>query len=72
VPFAAPHERAGVLSIIFIVSYLSLGVPAIAAGVLAARHGNIIGTAEEFGAVVMALALAAVLAAALRLVTRRG
>jgi MFS family permease len=72
VPFAAPHERAGVLSIIFIVSYLSLGVPAIAAGALVARHGNIIGTAEEFGAVVMALALAAVLAAALRLVTRRG
>jgi len=72
VPFAAPHERAGVLSIVFIVSYLSMGLPAIGAGVLVARHGNIIGTAEEFGAVVMALALAAVLAAALRLVTRRG
>jgi MFS family permease len=72
VPFAAPHERAGVLSIVFIVSYLSMGVPAIAAGALVARHGNIIGTAEEFGAVVMALALAAVLAAGLRLVTRRG
>jgi len=71
VPFAAPHERAGVLSIVFIVSYLSMGAPAIAAGALVARHGNIIGTAEEFGAVVMALALAAVLAAALRLVSRR-
>ena len=69
---AAPHERAGVLSIIFIVSYLSMGVPAIAAGALIARHGNIVGTAEQFGVAVMALALAAVLAAALRLVTRRG
>jgi MFS family permease len=71
VPFAAPHERAGVLSIVFIVSYLSMGVPAIAAGALIARHGDILGTAQEFGVVVMALALAAVLAAALRLATRR-
>ena len=70
VPFAAPHERAGVLSIIFIVSYLSMGLPAIGAGVLVARHGNIIATAEQFGAVVMALALAAVLAAGLRRAVR--
>jgi predicted MFS family arabinose efflux permease len=70
VPFAAPHERAGVLSIIFIVSYLSMGLPAIGAGLLVARHGNIIGTAEQFGAVVMALALAAVLSAGLRRAAR--
>jgi predicted MFS family arabinose efflux permease len=69
--FAAPHERAGVLSIVFIVSYLSLGVPAIAAGALVARHGNILGTGKEFGVVVMTLALAAVLAAGLRVATGR-
>jgi predicted MFS family arabinose efflux permease len=69
VSFAAPHERAGVLSIVFIVSYLSMGVPAIAAGALVARHGNILGTAQEFGVVVMTLALAAVLAAGLRMAT---
>jgi hypothetical protein len=71
VPFAAPHERAGVLSIVFVVSYLSMGVPAIAAGALVARHGNILGTAKEFGLVVMTLALAAVLAAWLRTATGR-
>jgi hypothetical protein len=71
VSFAAPHERAGVLSIVFIISYLSMGVPAIAAGVLVARHGNILGTGKEFGVVVMTLALAAVLAAALRMATSR-
>ena len=70
VPYAAPHERAGVLSVVFVVCYLSMGVPAIAAGALVARHGNILGTAKEFGAVVMALALTAVLADALR--TRTG
>jgi MFS family permease len=66
VPFAAPHERAGVLSIVFVVSYLSMGVPAIAAGALVARHGDILGIGKEFGVVVMTLALAAVLTAILR------
>jgi MFS family permease len=28
-PLAAPHQRAGVLSIIYVVSYLGLGVPAV-------------------------------------------
>jgi hypothetical protein len=65
VSFAAPHERAGVLSIVFIVSYVSMGVPAIGAGALLARHGNILGTAAQFGMLVMALALAAVVAAAM-------
>jgi len=41
------------------------------AGALVTRHGNIIGTAEQFGAVVIALALAAVMAAGLRMVTGR-
>jgi predicted MFS family arabinose efflux permease len=71
VPLAAPHERAGVLSIVFVASYLSMGVPAIAAGALVARHGNILGIAKEFGIAVMTLALAAVLAAGLRLATGR-
>jgi hypothetical protein len=71
VPFAAPHERAGVLSVIFVVSYLSMGLPAIAAGVLVARHGNILATGKEFGLVVMTLASAAVLAAGLRMARGR-
>jgi MFS family permease len=71
VPFAAPHERAGVLSIVFVVSYLSMGAPAIAAGALVARHGNILGIGKEFGVLVITLALAAVLAAGLRVATGR-
>jgi hypothetical protein len=55
-----------VLSIVFIVAYLSMGVPALAAGALLARHGNIIATAGQFGMVVIALALASVLATGLR------
>jgi predicted MFS family arabinose efflux permease len=71
VPFAARHERAGVLSIVFIVSYLSMGVPAILAGALLARHGNVLGTGKGFGEAIIMLALAAVLAAGLRLATGR-
>jgi hypothetical protein len=64
VPLAGPRERAGVLAVIFVVSYLALGVPAVAAGWLVARTGNIAATADEFGAVVIvlgALALAGTL-----------
>jgi MFS family permease len=65
-PAAAPHERAGVLSIVFIVAYLAFGIPAVAAGALVARHGDILETAREFGGVVMSLALLALLAGAVR------
>ena len=64
VPFAAPHERAGVLSVIFVVSYLAMGVPAVIAGYLVAQQGNILATARGFGVVVMILAAVAVLGAA--------
>jgi MFS family permease len=71
VPHAAPHERAGVLSIMFIISYIALGAPAVAAGWMIAQHGDILGTAQIFGAVVMALAATALLASVLRAVTKR-
>lgn len=60
VPQARPHERAGVLSLIFVVSYLSMGVPAVFAGLRVAQYGDVIGTAQIFGEGVMALALLAV------------
>jgi predicted MFS family arabinose efflux permease len=71
VPFAAAHERAGVLSIIFIISYISMGLPAVIAGWMIARDGNIVGTAEIFCAALMALALTALLAGVLRTLTQR-
>jgi hypothetical protein len=71
VPFAAPHERAGVLSIIFLLSYLSMGAPAVVAGALVARHGNILGVAQGFGAVMIALAVAALIGGAVRNAARQ-
>ena len=66
VSVVAPHERAGTLSIVFIVSYISFGVPAIIAGSMV-RHAGLAPTAQVFSAVVMALAAAALIATALRL-----
>ena len=71
VPFAAAHERAGVLSIIFVISYISMGVPAVIAGWMIARDGNIVGTALIFCAVLMALAFTALFASVLRTLTKR-
>jgi len=66
VTHAAPPERAGVLSVAFVVSYLAMGLPAIGAGYLIARYGNLLATAREFAAVVMILAALALLGALLR------
>ena len=71
VPFAAVHERAGVLSIIFVISYISMGLPAVIAGWMIARDGDIAGTAQIFCAVLMALAFTALLANVLRTLTKR-
>lgn len=65
VPTAKAHERAGVLSVVFVISYLAMGLPAIIAGYFAARYGNLLGTAQEFGAVVVVLSIFALLGAAL-------
>jgi len=61
VPTAALHQRAGVLSIVFVVSYLALGLPAIVAGVLVVDGGGVLVTAREYGAAAMALAALALL-----------
>jgi hypothetical protein len=52
-----------VLSLLFTVSYLGMGVPAVAAGFLAVHGAGLTGAARDYGAaliVLAALALAAV------------
>jgi len=61
VPTAALHQRAGVLSVVFVVSYLALGLPAIAGGVLVVDGGGVLVTAREYGAATMVLAALALL-----------
>ncbi len=52
---AEPHQRAGVMSIVYVISYLSLGLPAILAGALVV-DSSLTQTAEEIGGGVIVLA----------------
>ncbi|MFC1430316.1 MFS transporter [Streptacidiphilus sp. N1-3] len=69
VPLAAPHERSGLLSTIYVVSYLAMGLPAVIGGFLVVHGGGLLPTTREYGVAVMALAAVALLGLA---VPRRG
>ncbi len=56
VPRAAAHERAGVLSLLYLVSYLGLGLPAVAAGFVIVHGAGLTGTALYYGGAVILLA----------------
>jgi hypothetical protein len=48
-----------VLSVLYVIAYLSMGVPAVLGGIRVVHGGGIVGTAYEYGAVVIALAVTA-------------
>jgi hypothetical protein len=55
-PLAAADERAGVLSVVYVVAYLAMGVPAILGGLRVVHGGGIMTTGREYGLAVIALA----------------
>jgi MFS family permease len=61
-----PHERAGVLSIVYVIAYLAMGIPAVLAGVRVVHGGGLLTTSHEFGLAVMALAAIALVGAIAR------
>jgi MFS family permease len=56
IPLATPQERAGVLSIVYLIAYLAMGLPAVLAGVGVVYGAGLLPTASQYGAVVIALA----------------
>jgi MFS family permease len=56
IPLAAPHERAGVLSIVYVIAYLAMGLPAVLAGVGVVYGGGLMQTTREYGLAVIVLA----------------
>jgi predicted MFS family arabinose efflux permease len=56
VPLAAAHQRAGLVSLLYVVCYLGLGVPAVLAGFGVVHGGGLINTSRYYGAAVIALA----------------
>lgn len=58
VPLALPHERAGLMSALYVLSYLAFCLPSLLAGNLIRRFGLIV-TTDGYGAVLILLALGA-------------
>jgi predicted MFS family arabinose efflux permease len=56
---AGPHERAGVLSILYVVAYLAMGLPAVLGGLRVVHGRGLLPTAHEYGLAVMGLAVLA-------------
>jgi predicted MFS family arabinose efflux permease len=56
IPLAAAHQRAGLVSLLYVVSYLGLGVPAVAAGFGVVHGGGLIDTTRYYGGALIALA----------------
>jgi len=55
-PTAQPHERAGVLSVIFVLSYIAMGLPAVIAGLFLAQGAEFMPTAQLFAGLVALMA----------------
>jgi MFS family permease len=56
VPLAHAHERAGVLSVLYTVAYLAMGLPSVAAGWLVVNEGGLLQTTREYAGFVIVLA----------------
>jgi hypothetical protein len=65
-PRAAAHQRAGVLSVVYVLSYLAMGVPAVAGGAAVVYGGGLIPAAIGYAVAVAALTLAGLAAMAWR------
>jgi hypothetical protein len=66
IPLAGTDQRAGVLSILYVIAYLSMGLPAVLGGIRVVHGGGLLGTASEFGDAVIALAAVALAGTLLR------
>jgi MFS family permease len=59
VPLVEAHERAGLLSVLYVVAYVAMGIPAIIAGYLVVNGGGLVETARGYAIVAIALAVVA-------------
>ncbi|UVL10777.1 MFS transporter [Pseudomonas rhodesiae] len=69
VPLAQPHERAGLMSAFYVLSYLAFCIPSLLAGTLTRTFGPI-ATTDGYGASLIVLALSALMALLLQDCTR--
>jgi MFS family permease len=72
VPLAQAHERTGVISLLFVISYLGMGVPSVAAGYLTVHGQGLIGATRQYGVALIVLGVLALTGLSVRSRTRRG
>jgi hypothetical protein len=60
-PAVQPEDRAGTMSVLYIVSYLGMGVPAVGAAELVVHGSALVDAATAYGAAVAGLAVLAAL-----------
>jgi MFS family permease len=60
VPLALPHERAGLMSAFYVLSYLAFCLPSLLAGNLTRAYG-LVATTDGYGAVLIVLSVGALL-----------
>jgi MFS family permease len=65
IQYTAAHERAGVLSILYLTAYLAMGLPAVLAGISVVQT-DLLTTAQNYGLTVVILATTALLGSALQ------
>ncbi|GAB3979336.1 MFS transporter [Plantactinospora veratri] len=58
-PLVETHERAGVLSLLYVICYVGFGLPTVVAGFLVVYAGGVPRTADEYSVAVILLALVA-------------
>ncbi|MEU8125378.1 MFS transporter [Spirillospora sp. NPDC049024] len=58
VPLVAEHERTGVLSSIYVICYLGMGLPAVAAGILVVHGGGLPTATRDYSLFVVTFAVA--------------
>ncbi|MET7486757.1 MFS transporter [Streptomyces sp. NPDC005538] len=61
-PLVAEHERPQVLSVLYLICYLGMGLPAVAAGVLVVHGGGLAAATRDYALFVVAFALATLIA----------
>jgi MFS family permease len=62
VPLIAEHERPGVLSAVYVVCYLGMGLPAFIAGILVVHGGGLAAATRDYSWFVVALAVVTLIA----------
>jgi MFS family permease len=66
VPLAEPHQRAGVLSVVWLITYLALALPSIGAGMALVQGTPLLLASQYFGFFIMALSIIALCASMMR------